>query len=83
MSRARRIRLFIRDWWEEMPLAWSIARMRDCERSGGHQWGEMHYDEVFGSYRSVCQRCGTGDYTLPTTTGTTATNTTTTYRVSP
>lgn len=54
MKLARRIILFACDWWEETTAAWSLARMRDCERNGGHQWGAFE-DSAQGR---LCRRCG-------------------------
>jgi hypothetical protein len=67
MTFIRRIRLFLRDWWQEFPIAWSIARHRDCERNGGHRWGAATNDSLLGWSRQ-CGRCGTSE-TIATTTG--------------
>jgi hypothetical protein len=77
---ARRVAFFARDWWDEMPAAWSLARMRDCERNGGHQWGKPYDDEVLKSHGRECGRCGTFEMVAQTT-GTTASNTKWMYHV--
>lgn len=63
MSRWRRLYLFARDYCREFGVAWSLARTRDCERNGGHQWdastyGELSYDETMRAWGRTCSRCG-------------------------
>lgn len=65
------MRLFIRDYCSEFGIAWSLARMRDCDRNGGHRWGPATKDETFGLSR-ICGRCGTLE-TLHETRGTATT----------
>jgi hypothetical protein len=60
VSTFKRLRLFVRDYIEEFPVAWSLARTRDCERNGGHRWTEPHVDPVLG-YGKTCKRCGCGE----------------------
>ena len=66
MNLFRRLGMFIRDYCDEFGTAWSIARMRDCERNGGHRWGAPHDDEVLG-HAKTCQRCGCGEAVQRTT----------------
>lgn len=53
----RRLWYFIRDYCDEFGCAWSVARHNDCERTGGHRYGELRDDGVLGQVRS-CGRCG-------------------------
>lgn len=55
----RRAWLFARDYCDEFGCAWSIARIRDCERNGGHRWGEIEHDSVLKMTGCTCSRCGT------------------------
>lgn len=69
MSLFTRLRLFVRDYCSEFGVAWSLARMRDCERCGGHQFGEPAPNPtVGGDLWRTCSRCGTGQ-SCPTLTG--------------
>jgi hypothetical protein len=65
----RRLRLFVRDYLSEFPVAWSIARTRDCERAGGHRWSATAYDETIKGWGQECSRCGCWQ-SAPTTAGT-------------
>lgn len=69
---ARRAWLFIRDWWSELPSAWDIARMRDCDRQGGHVWARPAVDDFFG-LGITCKRCKVFQ-SLHKTDGTSVTN---------
>lgn len=72
---ARRARLFARDYFNEFGIAWSLARMRDCERNSGHRWGPVSADDLFGLSRT-CARCGTAESVKEThSTGSTTTPT--------
>lgn len=79
MNFLTRVRLFVRDYFDEFGVAWSLARTRDCERNGGHRWGDAHSDSLIG-WSKTCSRCGCSE-TVDTTTTTGATTTTNTvYR---
>lgn len=58
MSPLKRLRLFIADLLHEAAPAWGLARMRDCERSGGHRWGTVAYDQICAGPAHECERCG-------------------------
>jgi hypothetical protein len=53
----RRLWAFVRDYCSEFGVAWSIARNNDCERIGGHFWGEQIEDDMLG-LAHVCSGCG-------------------------
>jgi hypothetical protein len=61
-----RVRLFVRDLWEELPAVWWTARTRDCERNGGHRWGRAAYNETMQMWGRDCSRCGCWQTTSPT-----------------
>ena len=67
-----RVRLFVRDYISEFGVAWSVAKHRDCERNGGHRWGQPKVDSL--GLNRECARCGTCEIVTQTS-GTTATNT--------
>jgi hypothetical protein len=69
----RRVYLFARDYFSEFGIAWSLARMHDCERNGGHRWGDVQPDETMGRGQT-CSRCGTFRGVTKTS-GTAVTNT--------
>lgn len=73
MRKLRRARLFVRDYFDELPMVWSLARMRDCERWGGHYWEGFIIDPLLG-YGRQCSGCGTfetsGAAPIPPTSGT-------------
>jgi hypothetical protein len=78
----KRAYLFAKDYFSEVRPAWWLARSRDCDRYGGHQWSKAERDEVLGSLCRTCSRCKTIE-SLPSvystagvTTGVTATSTT-------
>lgn len=77
LSFPRRVWLFARDYFNEFGVAWSLARMRDCDRNGGHRWSEPAEDLI--GYGRTCERCGCSEY-IYRTSGTTATNVTN-YRI--
>ncbi len=54
-----RLRLFVRDYMDEFPVVWCLARTRDCLRNGGHRYGEPE-DTSIGFMRT-CSRCGCGE----------------------
>lgn len=78
-----RIRLFVRDLLDELPVVWDLARMHDCERNGGHRYGPVEQDFA-GSVMAhrTCSRCGTSEL-LPHThgTGNGATNSADSYTI--
>jgi hypothetical protein len=60
MNPIKRAWLFARDYIDEFGCAWGLARMRDCERMGGHRWNEVADDPVLGRCKT-CKRCGCGE----------------------
>lgn len=61
MSFLRRVRLFVRDYLRELPIVWSLARTSDCERSGGHRFGEWGEDRLMARVARECSRCGVSE----------------------
>jgi hypothetical protein len=65
----RRLRLFLRDLVSECLAVWGVARMRDCERRGGHRWGEPHGNDLFLVWAQECSRCHCSRSVARTTAG--------------
>lgn len=67
----QRVWLFARDYLRELRqahgMAWSMARMDDCLRSGGHYWGDwgpgaIFHDCTLPGEERVCSQCETSEW---------------------
>jgi hypothetical protein len=48
---------FIADLLRALPIAWQVARIRSCDRDGGHRWIGTGRNGIMEGTAIHCSRC--------------------------